>query len=196
MLRLARAALLAALLGLPHSPVLAQVVNDGLEAAQRGEYELAVEIWRPLAEAGDARAQNYMGLMYDNGWGVPQDYGVAHDWFARAAERGYANAQYHLAFAYQNGRGTQRSQDEAFKWYSRAAAQGDGGAQYNLGRMYQHGLAVPRDVIEAYKWLAIAAMERSPFTPLAARDRDLLARKMTDEQIEEAEERVENWRPG
>ena len=169
--------------------------EKGIQAAHRGEYALAIELWRPLADAGDLKAQTYMGLMYDNGWGVPQDYAEAHRWFKGAAEKGYAKAQYHLAFSYHQGRGVQRSQTEALKWYNLAAAQGNGPAQYNLGRIYAHGLVVRRDLVEAYKWLALAAEDPSSIAPLAARDRDLLVPKLTPEQLEVAEQRVKDWRP-
>ena len=35
----------------------------------------------PIAEQGDARAQVVLGVMYDKGEGVPQDYIQAHKWF-------------------------------------------------------------------------------------------------------------------
>ncbi len=169
--------------------------EKGIQAAHRGEYALAIEIWRPLADSGDLKAQTYIGLMYDNGWGVPQDYAEAHRWFRRAAEKGYAKAQYHLAFSFHQGRGVQRSQSEALKWYNLAAAQGNAAAQYNLGKIYAHGLVVRRDLVEAYKWLALAAEDASSIAPLAARDRDLLVPKLTPEQLEVAEQRVKDWRP-
>ena len=51
---------------------------------------------RALAEAGDAEAQNNLGLMYFNGRGVAQDEAEAVAWYRRAAEQGFANAQYNL----------------------------------------------------------------------------------------------------
>ena len=51
---------------------------------------------RALAEAGDAEAQNNLGLMYFNGRGVAQDDAEAVAWYRRAAEQGFANAQYNL----------------------------------------------------------------------------------------------------
>ncbi len=195
MLKLALATLLGLFLAASAAVAQTSQFEKGIEAAHRGEYELAIELWRPLAEEGDLKAQTYMGLMYDNGWGVPQDYAEAHRWFLRAAEKGYAKAQYHLAFSFHQGRGVQRSQTEALKWYNRAAAQGESAAQYNLGKIYAHGLVVRRDLVEAYKWLALAARGSSPISPLAARDRDLLEPRLTPEQLELAEQRVEDWRP-
>ncbi|MDA0221059.1 MAG: sel1 repeat family protein, partial [Proteobacteria bacterium] len=44
--------------------------NDGYDAYERGDYATALKEWRPLAEQGEAIAQNNLGLMYDNGTGV------------------------------------------------------------------------------------------------------------------------------
>lgn len=171
-------------------------VLDGKEAAEKGDFAAAVAIWRPLAEARDPRAETYIGLMYDNGYGVTQDRAEAFRWFERAAGRGYADAQYHLGFMYHHGRGVRRSQTEALKWYRAAAAQGQPAAQYNLGKMYAHGLVVRRDLVEAYAWLDLAAARRSPMQMLAARDRDIVAARLSEAEIEEARERAQDRRPG
>ena len=60
---------------------------EGLAAYQQGDYATAVREWRPLAEKGDAGAQNNLGVMYRDGRGVPQDYVQAHMWFNLAASR-------------------------------------------------------------------------------------------------------------
>ena len=55
----------------------AEDYDAGLEAYDAGDYETAYEIWQPMAEQGDARAQLYLGVMYDNGRGVAYDYAEA-----------------------------------------------------------------------------------------------------------------------
>lgn len=170
-------------------------VLDGKEAAEKGDFVQAVAIWQPLAEAGDKRAETYLGMMYDNGYGVPQDREQAFYWYQRAADRGYAQAQYHVGFMYNHGFGTHRSQSEALKWYRLAADQGDVRAQYNLGKLYAHGLVVDRDLVTAHMWFEIASRERTSVWPLASRDLKTVAKKMSASEIEEAEERAKNWQP-
>ena len=177
------------------TPVVAQGVMDGKAAAEKGDFVRAVEIWRPLAEAGDPRAETYLGLMYDNGHGVPQDREEAFYWYERGANAGYARAQYHLGFMYHYGFGTTRSQSEAMKWYRLAADQGEVRAQYNLGKLYAHGLVVQRDLVTAHMWFDIASRKRTSVWPLASRDLRTVAKKMSESQIEEAEERAKNWQP-
>ena len=47
-----------------------------------------------VAEQGNAVAQFNLGLMYDKGQGVRQDYAQAVQWYRKAAEQGDAQAQY------------------------------------------------------------------------------------------------------
>ena len=70
------------------SPVAAQDFDKGLAAAEAGDFATALQEWTPLAEAGDAEAQIYLGSMYALGTGVPQDYKEALKWYRLAAEQG------------------------------------------------------------------------------------------------------------
>ena len=74
----------------------------------------------------------------------------------------------------------------------KAAEQGDAGGQFNLGLMYGKGQGVPRDYIEAYMWFSLAAAQMGD---AAARNLDLLEKRMTPEQIAAAQELTRNWRP-
>ena len=56
------------------TPVAAQDLQKGYDAFEAGDYATALQEWRPLAEQGDADAQYFLGVMYKNGQGVPQDY--------------------------------------------------------------------------------------------------------------------------
>ncbi|HIF93894.1 MAG TPA: sel1 repeat family protein [Myxococcales bacterium] len=49
---------------------------------------------REAAEQGDADAQNNLGVMYANGYGVAENYAEAVKWYRKAAEQGDASAQY------------------------------------------------------------------------------------------------------
>ena len=51
-------------------PIMAQDFDKGLAAAQAGDYASAFKGWKPLAEAGSARAQGKLGIMYCNGQGI------------------------------------------------------------------------------------------------------------------------------
>ena len=74
-----------------------------------------------LAEQGNARAQYFLGLMYNEGKGVPKDQKEAFKWYRLAADQGDASAQYNLALMYGNGVGVPKDDKEAVKWYRHAA---------------------------------------------------------------------------
>ncbi len=121
------------------------------------DYEEAVRWYRLAAEQGYARAQFYLGSMYQTGRGVPKDYKVALRWYKLAAVQGHAEAQFYLGTMYQNGRGVPKDYNVAARWHKLAAEQGDVEAQHNLGVMYERGLGVPKDYKEALRWFRLAA---------------------------------------
>ena len=54
-------------------PALAGPLEDGAAAYERKDYATALQLWRALADQGDATAQFLLGGMYGEGEGVPQD---------------------------------------------------------------------------------------------------------------------------
>ena len=77
---------IATILLLCSSVTKADVLEDGVEAHHKGNYAQALELLRPIAEEGDARAQGLLGGMYGQGKGVTQDYQQAVKWYRLAAE--------------------------------------------------------------------------------------------------------------
>ena len=75
--------------------------DKGLKAAQSGDFKTALIEWTPLAEQGDVDAQYNLGVIYDNGYGVPQNDRTAVKWFTLAAEQRHAVAQFYLVPRYQ-----------------------------------------------------------------------------------------------
>ena len=131
--------------------------EDGVAAAQKGDFATALRLWKPLAEQGNSSAQYNLGLMYDNGQGVAQDYKTAVKWYTLAAEQGIADAQTNLGAMYQTGHGVAQDYKTAVKWYTLAAEQGNAKAQTLLGVMYSFGQGVAQDYKTAVKWYTLAA---------------------------------------
>ena len=158
----------------------------------RAEYEASLRELRKSAEAGDASAQNALGLLYYEGKGVPQNYGQAKEWFEKAAKQGRAGAQVNLGTLYLHGEGAPQSDRMALFWFSQAAAQRDALAFAKLGRMYERGQGVSRDLIQAQMWYNLSAAHGEK---RAAEARDALANQMTPAQIAEAERLAREWKP-
>ena len=104
------------------APVLAGPFEDGLMAYYTDDYATAMRLFRPLADQGDASAQNILGRMYVKGQGVPQDYAAAVKWYRLAADHGDAVAQFNLGFMYENGQGVPQDYVQAHKWSNLSAA--------------------------------------------------------------------------
>lgn len=161
-------------------------VKTGVEAYARGDYKMAVALWRGPAERGDADAQFNLGQAYKLGRGVPLDSRLAEQWFRRAAEQGHeqAGVNYGLAL-FENGK-----RADAVPWLERGVARGDARAQYILGVMLFNGDVVAKNPVRAYALVvrssqsgldaaskALAQMDQ--YLPVADRQRGLaLAREL------------------
>ena len=96
--------------------------ETGKGADRRPAAKAAFKALKPLAEQGNAVAQQELGVMYRKGEGVRQDYAQAAKWFRKAAEQGVAEAQNNLGGLYATGLGVKQDNVEAYKWFSLAAA--------------------------------------------------------------------------
>ena len=68
----------------------------GKDAYNQQDYATALREWKPLAEQGPARAQHNLGVMYNEGKGVPQNDKTAVKWYRLSAEQRDARAQENL----------------------------------------------------------------------------------------------------
>jgi TPR repeat protein len=106
-------------------PAAAQDFEQGMAAADIGDYATALQEWRPLAAKGHASAQYNIGFLYEEGRGVPLDPVAAAKWYRKAAERGHGAAQRSLGLKYELGLGVPQDNVLAHMWYNLAAAGGD-----------------------------------------------------------------------
>ena len=176
--------IVSALLLLAASSSVAADFAAGVEAYGRGDYAAALREFRPLAEQGDAAAQVNLGIMYDNGDGVPEDDRQAVFWYRKAAEQGNTAAQVNLGLVYANGDGVPEDDRQAVFWWRKAAEQGDAAAQVNLGIMYADGEGVPKDDVQAYAWFNLAGAQGFH---KAEQARTHIRQRMTPTQIAEAQ---------
>ena len=179
--------ILACLLALAAPLAAAGGFEAGVAAAQAGDYRRALQEWKPLAEAGKRDAQFNLGLLYENGLGVPKDAKTAARWYRRAAKQDDREAQAYLAEMYANGLGIPRDDAEALRWYKRAGELGHPEAQYNVGLFYALGRGVPPDDIEGYAWLKVGLENGAKPTGLL----ETLKKNMSPARLEAAEGRAD-----
>ena len=174
------------------------------------------------AENGVARAQINLGVMYQYGLVAPEDHKEALKWYRLAAEQGDAKAQLFMGLIYTNGQGIAKNSKEAMKWYGLAAEQrmaskkmmiydlakknapealkvltrdaekGIAVAQYNLGAMYANGEGVPQDFVLAHMWYNLSGLQGHKDV---TNQINLVEKKMSPQQIEQAQEMVRDWKP-
>jgi uncharacterized protein len=145
----------------------AQMYEDANAAANRGDFVTALRIIRPLADQGNARAQDFLGFMYADGLGVPQDYAEAMRWRRRAANQGNALAQIAIGLMYRDGHGVPKDYIRAYMWFELATHSNE-----------------PADVAGHYTAAQTALVGR-----------DDVAQYMTPAQIAEARKLAGEWKP-
>jgi TPR repeat protein len=142
----------------PTGPAAEARYRKGAEAFLKGAYTDAYEAWKPLAEAGHARAQLGLSKLYARGLGVDkQDDKAAAEWLEKAAEGGLADAQYAFADMLFYGKGIDEDRKRAAAFYERAAKQGHAGAKFKLAAIYFAGQGVERDEVKALRLYREAA---------------------------------------
>jgi len=114
---------------------LAAPHDDAFKAYDAGDFEAAVNIWRPMAEDGDARAQYWIGKLYTRGAGVAKDFAQARKWIEAAARQGHTKAEHGMGDIYRYGDGVRSDASTSFDWYMRAAKKGYALSELSLAEL-------------------------------------------------------------
>lgn len=136
------------------SPAIAGY-DEGLAAYNKGDYQSAWQELKPLAENGSVNAQNVLGVMYENGFGVEKNEVQAIRWYRQAAEQNDVHAQYNFGHLLD----TSKNYVAALKWFRKAADQGSAAAQFSIGVYYANGWGVEKDEGMAFQWYVASAAQ-------------------------------------
>jgi TPR repeat protein len=169
---------LFACLSAPGLLFAADPLEDGVKAVEQEDYMSAYQLFKGLAEQGNAEAQYNLAILYRQGKGVMQDQELALQWFQKAAKQGLASAEYYLGHLYDTGDSVNKDAAVAFDWYKKAAEKGNPLAQSNLGVAYANGEGVGQDIIKAYVWFSLSA---SQGLTAALENRNVLKKEMSEE---------------
>ena len=153
--------------------------------------------YRKAADQGMVSAQLALGNYYSDESNKAKDLAEAFLWYRKAAEQEDVTAQFFIAEMFREGRGTAQDPAEAVKWYVKAAEQGNPNAQDSLGEMYEKGEGVTQDYVLAHMWYNVETISWGSVTEFrdkAAKQRDAIAKKMTPQQIAEAQKLAREWR--
>ena len=104
------------------------------------------------AQNGDPNAMFNLGVMYQNGWTVEQNYESSIGWYDKAAQNGNTRAMINLGWIYKKGLAGEINEEKAIEWFQMAAASGNVNAMYILGFAYETGYGVEIDKTHAVQW--------------------------------------------
>jgi len=122
------------------------------------DYEQAINYFVEAKEAGNIKAMDKIGFMYQYGYGVTKNKSEAVKWYRRGAELGDADSMNSLADCLLKGIGTDKDVDEAIQWYRRAVELGN----YNQVKELATCLIRYQDnESEAFEWLKKSASNYS-----------------------------------
>jgi uncharacterized protein len=134
-------------------PSTEDVVLTAMSLQRGGDTANAIAIILPLAQKGDAMAQNALGVLYlgkeDGGHNPNPSFPAALKWLSKAAAQRFAPAEGNLGNLYASGHGVPKNAEKAVRWYQLATGHGDVEGQYNLARAYQLGAGVTKNPTKA-----------------------------------------------
>jgi TPR repeat protein len=127
-----------------------------------GDFQTAIDLLSPLANAGDSEAEFLLGSLYLTEYeGMPAK--AAFEWFKKAAKQDHPEACYHLYTFPESCEFVSPLDDsERVALLIRAGELGSLDAQYDLGASYATGdWPGPKDEAEAVKWYTKVAKQGS-----------------------------------
>jgi TPR repeat protein len=181
--------------------------TEGEDLYHRGFYDQAIAWWTNQAANGDSDAAYHLGVEYMDGKPnvVQRDYDAARKYHMQAAKAGDPRSMMDIGTMYEYGLGVPADIVQAAAWYERSANYGYGPAQYNFATLLETGDAGRKDEVEAFKFYVLAGDQdvggvpydrttnrvvRGGDTPI-----DILAKRLTKEQIAEATTRAKAFKP-
>lgn len=148
-------------MGFP-APAAADVAA-GVAAYLQRDYASALLLFQESAKRDDARALNYLGIMYADGIGTARDDRQAATLFSKAALLGFPEAMANLARMHGEGRGMPQDYKAAVAAYRGAARAGFAPAIERMAEIYEKGeLGEPRNAALAREWRTRLAQQSRP----------------------------------
>jgi enhanced entry protein EnhC len=131
------------------------------------DYKKAMEHYELAAHKNNKVGQYNLGLIYENGKGIPVDYQKAKAFYSKAAEMGFKQAMAQLGGLYFHGLAGNREEQRALHWFKKAADLGDSTGLYQLGLLSETGVATKIDFSDAVNYYEKAAIKGNEKAKLA-----------------------------
>ncbi len=100
-----------------------------------GNYDCARQNWEAADKLGSAVANKKLGILYEKGLGVPQDYTKALELYQVAAIKGVPEANGLVGNLFENGLGVDKDLKKAQDWYNKGKEMGDSSMNKKLAAL-------------------------------------------------------------
>jgi hypothetical protein len=146
------------------SPATQEQRRAAFALIRQGKIEEALPDLRFAAEKNDRLALYQLGVMYEVGKGVAQNYDLAWDCWSKSAGQGLLAANHQLGRCYFYGWHVEQSEQKAKQYWLRGANNGFAPSQYLLATtsLSLHSKDTTPENVEAVRWLLKAARQDLP----------------------------------
>lgn len=128
--------------------LFASSYDEAMKLYDARKYKEVLQILIPLADAGDPKAQNDVGIMYETGQGLNANFKIASKYYEMSANQGYSEGECNFGLV----KKAQKKYQEAVELFQKSANQGNMCGEHYLAVMYQHGKGIRRDYTKALEY--------------------------------------------
>lgn len=122
----------------------------------------------------------------DKALGIEKNDKKYFQWLKVSAESGHAPSMMNMAISYRYGYDVEVDIDKSFEWLMRAVDEDNLSAQGMAGEYFEKGLGTEKDLVKAYMMYDLGGTGSNP-------EKQAVAKKMTEEQIQEAISLSRKW---
>jgi len=115
-------------------------LDKGEDFYDNKDYANALIHFKKAANLNNSIALFYLGILYDEGYGVPKDHEMAFKYYKQSADLGYVLGINNLGILYYYGLGVKKDLNAACLLYKKAVKAGESSTAFrNLGMCYENG---------------------------------------------------------
>jgi uncharacterized protein len=137
-------------------------IDEADKAFNDKQYEKAFELYLPLAENGNDRAQARLASMYFWAQGVKKQLSQVYVWSLKAAKQNNPEGQHMQAYLYENGIYVNQNKRKAIEWYRAAAKQEYPPALAIMASHYIFAEVLPKNISKGLQLAKAAANQKEP----------------------------------
>ena len=134
------------------------LLADVYHSQEREDLNKVFEWSRKAVDAGGGpRAEHWLGMCHEFGFGTGKSYAEAFKWYEKAAKAGFPMAQNYYACCFRDGDGAEKNPATAAVWFRKSAEGGYNRGMHHWAQCLERGAGVAKNKEEALRWYKKAA---------------------------------------